>query len=383
MVMPATAVRCRWRQAGKAGAGVGAVRFKAWQPARGAASGAAGRCAADLRYLRHMVGPAAGRLRLSCGASGRAQLRYRSRSMATRRRRGGLRGSSTAWPHPGAYMPAPETPHPEFPMTLDLRRKPGLMTVTASAMRKPQDRRASLRTMRPCRACLTSFSMRRRDAPGLGPPDRPSRRAEPRGARARLFTRRQPVSARCRVFRPPVRRGAEPARLAAQPGAGDPARGANGRDLARAWPARRTAGKGRGRPLWREPLGGDGHLPAESDGANPEWLRPLVGVSLLRAFPAFLAFEIGRGPDGGWWVLGDRTQAPSGAGYALENRVASPRLSRLLPRPMSNGWRASSALPRRMNAMRRRGWRHRRDSDAGPDQRHLFRTRLYRPLPRA
>jgi uncharacterized protein (DUF2126 family) len=26
---------------------------------------------------------------------------------------------------PGAYSPAPETPHPEFPFTLDLRRKPG------------------------------------------------------------------------------------------------------------------------------------------------------------------------------------------------------------------------------------------------------------------
>jgi uncharacterized circularly permuted ATP-grasp superfamily protein len=27
--------------------------------------------------------------------------------------------------------------------------------------------------------------------------------------------------------------------------------------------------------------------------------------------------------DGRWWVLSDRTQAPSGAGYALENRVVS------------------------------------------------------------
>jgi len=26
----------------------------------------------------------------------------------------------------GSYMPLPETPHPEFPLTLDLRRKPGL-----------------------------------------------------------------------------------------------------------------------------------------------------------------------------------------------------------------------------------------------------------------
>jgi uncharacterized circularly permuted ATP-grasp superfamily protein len=28
-----------------------------------------------------------------------------------------------------------------------------------------------------------------------------------------------------------------------------------------------------------------------------------------------------RSPDGQWWVLSDRTQAPSGTGYALENRV--------------------------------------------------------------
>ena len=39
----------------------------------------------------------------------------------------------------------------------------------------------------------------------------------------------------------------------------------------------------------------------------------------------FVAFEIGRGPDGNWWVLADRTQAPSGAGYALEGRVATSR----------------------------------------------------------
>ena len=70
----------------------------------------------------------------------------------------------------------------------------------------------------------------------------------------------------------------------------------------------------------------DGHLPASVIASNPEWLRPLVGVKPASGhFLHFLAFEIGRGPDGGWWVLGDRTQAPSGAGYALENRVASVR----------------------------------------------------------
>ncbi len=69
-----------------------------------------------------------------------------------------------------------------------------------------------------------------------------------------------------------------------------------------------------------------GHLPASLITANPDWLRPLVGIKPRTAhFLHFLAFEIGRGPDGQWWVLADRTQAPSGAGYALENRVATSR----------------------------------------------------------
>ena len=32
------------------------------------------------------------------------------------------------------------------------------------------------------------------------------------------------------------------------------------------------------------------------------------------------AADLARAPDGRWWLLADRTQAPSGAGYALENR---------------------------------------------------------------
>ncbi len=71
----------------------------------------------------------------------------------------------------------------------------------------------------------------------------------------------------------------------------------------------------------------DGYLPATLIGRSPEWLRPLVGVPPRSDyFLHFVAFEIGRGPDGNWWVLGDRTQAPSGAGFALENRVATRRV---------------------------------------------------------
>ncbi|MBI1171991.1 hypothetical protein GC209_11365 [bacterium] len=69
-----------------------------------------------------------------------------------------------------------------------------------------------------------------------------------------------------------------------------------------------------------------GHLPPALITANPEWLRPMVGIPPQSGhYLHFLAFEIGRGPDGQWWVLADRTQAPSGAGYALENRVATSR----------------------------------------------------------
>lgn len=69
-----------------------------------------------------------------------------------------------------------------------------------------------------------------------------------------------------------------------------------------------------------------GVLPPELVARNPEFLRPVVGIRPTSGhYLHFCAFELGRGPDGGWWVLGDRTQAPSGAGFALENRVATTR----------------------------------------------------------
>lgn len=71
----------------------------------------------------------------------------------------------------------------------------------------------------------------------------------------------------------------------------------------------------------------EGHLPAALVAGNREWLRPLVGMRPRGGrFLQFVAFDIGRGPNGEWWVLGDRTQAPSGAGFALENRIATTRV---------------------------------------------------------
>ncbi|MCK0207153.1 circularly permuted type 2 ATP-grasp protein [Starkeya koreensis] len=69
-----------------------------------------------------------------------------------------------------------------------------------------------------------------------------------------------------------------------------------------------------------------GALPAAAVAGSPDFLRPMVGVdphggSFLKIYAA----DIGRGPDGHWWVISDRTQSPSGAGYALENRIAIAR----------------------------------------------------------
>jgi uncharacterized circularly permuted ATP-grasp superfamily protein len=38
------------------------------------------------------------------------------------------------------------------------------------------------------------------------------------------------------------------------------------------------------------------------------------------------AADLTRSPDGRWWVVADRTQAPSGSGYALENRLIVSRV---------------------------------------------------------
>ncbi|SNR27509.1 circularly permuted type 2 ATP-grasp protein [Puniceibacterium sediminis] len=70
----------------------------------------------------------------------------------------------------------------------------------------------------------------------------------------------------------------------------------------------------------------NGMLPTELVAGNPAWLRPMVGIEPSSGhFLNFVAFELGRNPDGSWFVLGDRTEAPSGAGFALENRVATMR----------------------------------------------------------
>src|ERR1700693_717867 len=65
-----------------------------------------------------------------------------------------------------------------------------------------------------------------------------------------------------------------------------------------------------------------GHIPPALVSATPAFWRPCHGVPVSgNTYLHLLAVDLARSPDGQWWVLSDRTQAPSGAGYALENRI--------------------------------------------------------------
>src|ERR1700688_1141251 len=70
----------------------------------------------------------------------------------------------------------------------------------------------------------------------------------------------------------------------------------------------------------------EGAIPAAAIAGSTEYLRSVCGIKPPGGrYLALYAADVGRGPDGRWWVLGDRTQAPSGAGYALENRLVLSR----------------------------------------------------------
>ncbi|MBL8377995.1 MAG: circularly permuted type 2 ATP-grasp protein [Burkholderiales bacterium] len=70
----------------------------------------------------------------------------------------------------------------------------------------------------------------------------------------------------------------------------------------------------------------DGLLPAALVHGNAGFLRPCHGiVPPGGVYLHVYAADIARAPDGRWWVVADRSQSPSGAGYALENRLAISR----------------------------------------------------------
>ncbi|MFT4023088.1 MAG: circularly permuted type 2 ATP-grasp protein [Flavihumibacter sp.] len=70
-----------------------------------------------------------------------------------------------------------------------------------------------------------------------------------------------------------------------------------------------------------------GILPMEIVYNHPGFLRQCVGIELpfLHHLVLYSA-DMARTADGRIWVMNDRTQAPSGSGYALENRLAMARI---------------------------------------------------------
>ncbi len=67
-------------------------------------------------------------------------------------------------------------------------------------------------------------------------------------------------------------------------------------------------------------------LPAALVQGHPGYLRAMQGVRPPGdTWLHIVAFDLAHGPDGRWWVVGQRTQAPSGLGYLLENRIAIAR----------------------------------------------------------
>jgi uncharacterized circularly permuted ATP-grasp superfamily protein/uncharacterized alpha-E superfamily protein len=69
-----------------------------------------------------------------------------------------------------------------------------------------------------------------------------------------------------------------------------------------------------------------GLLPGALVHGHPGYLRNMHGVVPAGGVHLHVAaFDLSRGPDGLWWLVGQRTQAPSGLGYLLENRLAVSR----------------------------------------------------------
>ena len=71
-----------------------------------------------------------------------------------------------------------------------------------------------------------------------------------------------------------------------------------------------------------------GTLPPSAIFDHDEYLRPVIGAAGISPRLFTVAVDLGRNSDGQWKVISDRTQAPSGAGYAMQNRRV---VSRVLP----------------------------------------------------
>ncbi len=66
----------------------------------------------------------------------------------------------------------------------------------------------------------------------------------------------------------------------------------------------------------------EGLIPPAIIHGHHNYLWPCRGIEPPGGtFLHLYACDLARSPDGRWWVIGDRTQGPSGAGYAVQNRL--------------------------------------------------------------
>jgi uncharacterized circularly permuted ATP-grasp superfamily protein/uncharacterized alpha-E superfamily protein len=66
----------------------------------------------------------------------------------------------------------------------------------------------------------------------------------------------------------------------------------------------------------------DGLIPPAIIHGHNNYLWPCRGIMVPGgAYLQIYACDLARSPDGHWWVINDRTQGPSGAGYAIQNRL--------------------------------------------------------------
>src|SRR5215470_8861247 len=66
----------------------------------------------------------------------------------------------------------------------------------------------------------------------------------------------------------------------------------------------------------------EGLIPPAIIHGHNNYLWPCRGITVPgAAYLQIYACDLARSPDGRWWVINDRTQGPSGAGYALQNRL--------------------------------------------------------------
>jgi hypothetical protein len=330
---PATAVRCRCSRTGRIGEFVAGVRYRAWQPPSCLHPTIGVHAPLTFDLVDTLDAAVDGRLPVSRRAPRRAQLRdVPGQCLRGRGRR--LARFFRIGHTPGAMHVVDEPRNPDhFPSRstcgalFDEARRPA-----ARAYPPALDRFDELFESRCARVRRTGADGVDVGARQIGEPPASAERqirengitynvyADPQGPRSALGARRS----------------------AAAHSAGRVAR-----DRGRGRAARPSAQRDPGRPLRRADTAARGLRAPRTGVRSRGFLRAAHGAPPCPpACICIYAADLARAPDGRWWVLADRTQAPSGRGVRAReppDRVA--RVPRALPRPAASSTRRRSSRP--------------------------------------